>query len=76
VQRTLRALDGQRLALVLGSLPNRLPKGPMKLPGPGTLFLMPLEGGSFGACRVLRHATEAEAERLRGPAVLEAEKLT
>jgi hypothetical protein len=40
------------------------------LPKPGDTFLMPLEDGSFGVCRVLRESTAAELKRHGCPHVL------
>jgi hypothetical protein len=42
------------------------------LPQPGEAFLMPLDDGRFGVCRVLRHSTEAEEKRQGAPHALAA----
>jgi hypothetical protein len=33
------------------------------LPAPGAVYLVPLEGGMFGACRVLRRSTDDETQK-------------
>lgn len=43
---------------------------PVRLPTAGTVFLMPLEDGRFGACRVLRENVGEERKRHGEPAVL------